>query len=356
MSLHPLGRSSPDRLPPISNFPEQSAPFVGRDEEIAGIHDLLEKHPTVLLHDPPEQRYGFGKSQTAIDYWYRYTRRYQVAWWFKCDEESDEARLEGHLADQLAELERASAAMRPMNAPIEPDKNWLLVYDGVFDPAMVRRHILPGAGRVLVTSRRSDESWAPGRVQIGPLSEWYSRELLSQTVDLEQHQATHLAALMHGHPGQLLAVADMLNRERFDFDFAACLELATAMRIDVRYSPEPDPAPPGDTLPLNRSEKSTLINTLVGSTVCANPVAYDVWIEAIRQEIRPVELDVVFEGDVRVRVMSLVTFALGRDKPDVLLALANCLADLSANQNEPSSHAFKVSRLVNKAATQWVTP
>ena len=104
---------------------------------------------------------------------------------------------------------------------------------------------------------------------------------------------------------------------------------------------------------LTSTDRRVLINTLVESSVCANPAAYNVWIEAIRQEIRPVELDVAFEGDIRVRVASLVTFALGRERPDVLLALANCLADLSANQNEPGSHATRVRKLVDDALGGW---
>ncbi|MBP5940383.1 hypothetical protein F3K43_33725 [Streptomyces sp. LBUM 1476] len=154
----PRSGRSPTEPPPISNIPEQGLPFNGRDEQIARLTKLFRQYGHVLLHDA-ESGHGFGKTQMAIAYCWRFTLRYDVVWWFKCSDETDDDRLLTLIETQEQELLELCAQTLGGPPKPRPDSRWLFVYDNVSDPDRIYEHFVPGAGHRLVISRTKGLTW-----------------------------------------------------------------------------------------------------------------------------------------------------------------------------------------------------
>ncbi|MFF6996198.1 hypothetical protein ACFY93_14805 [Streptomyces sp. NPDC008313] len=334
-------------LPPISNLPDRSLFFEARDEEIAALLKLLNTYGQVLLHDDPAPPQGFGKTQTAIEYAYRFTHRYDVAWLFSCEGETDDAQLCGLMDEQYRQLWKRWD--QEYGAPPEgrPDKRCLFVYDNVQDPDRIHEHFFPGRGHRLITSRSPGRTWGENRLQLGGMTTTQSEALLMQHAsELDPTQAEFLAAQLRGHPGLLLTWAEEVIRT----DFATC-----ARALDGNS--DTDPATPPGGIPVlthgsagtgTWSERRTLIEALVRSPVGRSRETYDVWLETVAL-MTGTQIPVNDSGVLRNRIVSLVNFALHQDTSDVLAALAGALGDLGGEERD----TVAVRQLVDKAVKAW---
>ncbi|MFF1353363.1 TIR domain-containing protein [Streptomyces sp. NPDC058297] len=339
-------RRSATDPPPISNLPVQATPFVGRDEEIAAIHDLFEDHRAVLLHDPADRRHGYGKSEAAITYCHRYRMRYRVAWWFNCSHESDPGRLRQLIERGTDELHtRYREVLRVAQIPERPDDKWLLLYDNVADPDRVQDLFPAGDARILVTSRPRGSAWdEDARLPVGDLDPSEVASLFRQLAEIRQPVAEDLARTFAGHPQQIIAVAEQIRRGTPP---AACVALADAVRL---APPPARPAPPQPSghVRMSAQDRETLIDTLLSSPVCRDLPSYRAWIKAIDRRAT-VSSSLPSETEtIRTRVVGLVSIALSRDAPDVLLALAKAFED-KAGRHE----AQLVRALIGPAAANW---
>ncbi|MBS2961537.1 AAA family ATPase [Actinocrinis puniceicyclus] len=140
------------------NLPVRHPGFVGRDELIERIRDQLTGDPGQGLACAIVGPAGIGKSLVAIEYAYRFASQYDLVWIIPGDSAQSVQR-------GLAELAGPVGAPRGGNAPATVlehlgrrfDERWLLIYDGVDDPASVENALPPpGRGHVLLTTRRSD--------------------------------------------------------------------------------------------------------------------------------------------------------------------------------------------------------
>src|SRR6266568_8748641 len=145
----------------IWSMPFQRNPyFTGRDELLTRLHSVLATGKQAALSQPQaiSGLGGIGKTQTAIEYAYRYRDEYNTIIWLKA--ESRETLLSDLLT--LAPL---------LNLPHKPDQDqeqlvelikdwfqshtgWLLIYDNADDLVMIR-DFLPagGQGHTLLTTR-----------------------------------------------------------------------------------------------------------------------------------------------------------------------------------------------------------
>ncbi|MFF3710983.1 effector-associated domain 2-containing protein [Streptomyces phaeochromogenes] len=350
---------SPFEPPPISNVPGLNLPFEGRDEQIASLLELFGLYGHVLLHDVPLRdpgvpAQGFGKTQVAIAYCHRYTRRYDVAWWFSCRGETDDERLCGMLDEQYRELRKRCAQTYGSDCDPRPDHRWLFIYDDVSNPDRVYEHFVPGTGHRLVTSRSRGDTWGKNRLELGGISTpQASALLLDQTDNLTFREARGLAERINGHPGQLLAIAEMARQ----FGYRACDQALTPVR-----SADPDTPPGGMVVlprardhrssgnPLSPEDRLTLIEALVRSPVGRTRDEYDIWLQSVRLMIKPTELNPASDGgSVRNRIISIVNFALSRNTPKVMRALADALEELGGEEDGTAD----VRRLVDKAVDAW---
>jgi tetratricopeptide (TPR) repeat protein/transcriptional regulator with XRE-family HTH domain len=149
-------------LSPHWQMPYQRNPFfTGRDSVLQQLHDALAHEHTAVI----SQSYalsglgGIGKTQTAIEYAYRYANDYAGVFWISA--ETNESIVSSFVA--IAEL---------LNLPEKQDKeqdrvitavtrwltshsDWLLIFDNVENSELVKS-VLPPArcGSLLFTSRR----------------------------------------------------------------------------------------------------------------------------------------------------------------------------------------------------------
>jgi tetratricopeptide (TPR) repeat protein len=142
-------------------MPFQRNPFfTGREDLLTRLHTTLVTGKQVALSQPQaiSGLGGIGKTQTAIEYAYRYRNDYNTIFWLKA--ESRETLLSDVLT--LAQL---------LNLPQQPDNDqeqvvemikdwfqshtgWLLIFDNANDLTMIR-DFLPAGGRghILLTTR-----------------------------------------------------------------------------------------------------------------------------------------------------------------------------------------------------------
>lgn len=345
-------RSPTGGLPPISNFPDQALPFEGRDDQIAELVELFGRYGHVLLHDQKEWRHGFGKSQMAIAYCRRYTIRYDVAWWFSCEGETDEEGLRRLIDDQYRQLRELCERTSGSPHEVRPDQRWLFVYDGVPNPDRIVEYFVPGSSHRLVTCRSAGETWGKNRLALGGLTERQAKALLlKQAETLTVQEAGQLASLMNGNPGQLLLVAEIAR----DRGFESCLRALTSVPEGSDDTPPggiavPFPTPRRERgMRLGPEDRRTLIETLLNSEVGRTRETYDVWIDSIRIAISPETLPSVNDGGfVRTRIVSVVNSAVRHASPRLLVAIAGATSD----QADEEAGAV-VRRLVDNAVRTW---
>jgi hypothetical protein len=140
---------------------DQNPVFTGRDEVIRAIHKALEDNERAAIAQPQAIKGlgGIGKTQTAIEYAYKYRHEYNYVFFVLADKPEN---------IELSYLEIAKA----LNLPIMDEKDitaniiidivkqwfkehskWLLILDNGDDIQMVSKYIPTGKGHVLLTTR-----------------------------------------------------------------------------------------------------------------------------------------------------------------------------------------------------------
>jgi len=136
--------------------------FVGRDEQLAALHDHLAGQgaatlvPTAALSGMG----GVGKTQLALAYAHRYRGEYELGWWVPAESELGILTALGTLGVALGlppELPPAELAAQVRDA-LRQRSGWLLIFDNASGPTAVAEFLpVTGGGHVLVTSR--DPAW-----------------------------------------------------------------------------------------------------------------------------------------------------------------------------------------------------
>ena len=105
---------------------------------------------------------GIGKTQIAAEYVNRYAYDYELVWWIRADQENSILNSLEALGTRLGLSDvslgdRDRSVNRVIDALQAGDRysRWLLVFDDVTKPEMLRRYI-PQGGDVIVTSRISE--------------------------------------------------------------------------------------------------------------------------------------------------------------------------------------------------------
>jgi tetratricopeptide (TPR) repeat protein len=181
-----------------SEIPFRNPDFVGREEQLIALRDQLEMGgPAVITQPsdpvtkhPPGTLFGLGgvgKTEIATEYAHRYQHEYDVVWWVRADQEdSIRASLVAlgrrlRLADAGEDQrDRQHRAVIDALAAGEPHARWLLIFDDVTQPGIIRQYLPPGLGHVIITSR---------------LTEWH-KELRTEGIEIREFPLADTVAFL----------------------------------------------------------------------------------------------------------------------------------------------------------------
>ncbi|MET9384557.1 FxSxx-COOH system tetratricopeptide repeat protein [Streptomyces sp. NPDC002928] len=273
------------RLPETTNVTARGGGFVDRGGLLARLDDELRTAgrdgTCLVLHGPS----GWGKSEAAHELCHRYGAGYDIVWWVRSWEpqrvERGLARLAGRLGSPEERLGTGgddagvSRLLTRLSRPDDDLGSWLLVYDGVTDPASLHG-LLPvphERGHVLITSRLPPQAEPPTEtpgvpetrpphltpLAIPPMTPEESRALLADRVpEITAQQAGQLGNVVDFVPHALHLAAHCLA------------ERAAVHRRDDHMNPDAalrDAV--GDVLAEYRAGKTELLRHTEG----ASPVA-----------------------------------------------------------------------------------
>src|SRR5438876_534842 len=195
----------------IWHIPYERNPFfTGREEVLAQLHAALQADTRVALSHPLgiSGLGGIGKTQTALEYAYRYQSDYEAVFWVRADSVlslisslTGVARvLELPECDEQDQEIIVQAVLRWFRDNIR----WLLIYDNVDDLSIVEP-FLPGAGpgHLLLTTRA------------------HALDGLAQRLDIEKMEP-EIGALFLLRRASLLALQDTLPMANSNDRTIAC--------------------------------------------------------------------------------------------------------------------------------------
>jgi tetratricopeptide (TPR) repeat protein/transcriptional regulator with XRE-family HTH domain len=160
------------------NIPHQRNPFfTGREPLLWHLYDLLKTgHAIALAHvqAPPHAISGLGgigKTQTALEYAYRYHHEYKAVLWVKADTRENLLADFTAIAVLLNLVEKderePDLAVDAVRRWLKDHTDWLLILDNADDLALLR-DFLPtlGRGHTLITTRASAVGRMAKRIEI----------------------------------------------------------------------------------------------------------------------------------------------------------------------------------------------
>lgn len=134
--------------------------FTGRDEELAHLHMTLHGSKTVAITQSHALcgLGGIGKTQTVLEYAYRYRHEYQAVLWVKADTEKSVQADMLALATLLDLQERDAQDQEVKRAAVarwlREQSDWLLIFDNADELEIVEKVLPTGyRGHILLTTR-----------------------------------------------------------------------------------------------------------------------------------------------------------------------------------------------------------
>jgi tetratricopeptide (TPR) repeat protein len=158
-----MGLNKVPALPSIWNVPYRRNPFfTGREDVLKHLHDTLASGKTAALTQPQaiSGLGGIGKTQTAVEYAYRYGGEYQAVLWAKADSRealtSDFVSIAGLLDLPQKNEQDQNLVVNAVKHWLQSNNDWLLIFDNVEDWKIVNEYI-PSTekGHILLTTRDS---------------------------------------------------------------------------------------------------------------------------------------------------------------------------------------------------------
>lgn len=190
-----------------SEIPFRNPNFTGRVQELGALRAQLADGSYAVIRQPPSALYGLGgvgKTELAAEYAHRYGADYDVVWWVRADQEDSIRASLVALGRQLG-LADVSPDSRDysFNVVLEalqagrPYERWLLIFDDVTRPGIIRKYIPLGTGHVIITSR---------------ISEW-RKELRTDGIEVQEFRPAEAVEFLRSRVPQL-AQADEQEAER----------------------------------------------------------------------------------------------------------------------------------------------
>jgi tetratricopeptide (TPR) repeat protein len=161
-------------LPSIWNIPYTRNPFfVGRETELAQLHQHLQAGQTTALSRPQviSGLGGIGKTQIAVEYAYRHLQDYQAVLWTLAD--TLESLISGYVTIagllNLPEKNEQDQVLvvKAVQRWLMTHTRWLLIFDNADDLTMVLEFFPPvGRGHILLTARAQATGALASRIAV----------------------------------------------------------------------------------------------------------------------------------------------------------------------------------------------
>src|SRR5438876_4624070 len=159
---------------PIWNVPYQRNPqFTGRKDVLKRLYEAQRASKMATLTQPQaiSGLGGIGKTQTAIEYAYRYCDEYQLVLWARAETRED---LVADVVTMAALLnlpeknaQEQSTTITAVKRWLETHPGWLLILDNADDLTIVRDFLPVGnTGHILLTTRAQVMSGIARKVEI----------------------------------------------------------------------------------------------------------------------------------------------------------------------------------------------
>lgn len=161
-------------LSPHWNVPFRRNPFfTGREDVLSHLHEALIGSQVAVVTQPQaiSGLGGIGKTQTAVEYAYRYQSSYQAVLWVKADSYelmiADVVNLAGLLNLPSPDERDQNRAVIGVKRWLNTHTGWLLILDNVEDLAMVNS-FLPSTrnGHILLTTRGQATGSVAQRIEL----------------------------------------------------------------------------------------------------------------------------------------------------------------------------------------------
>ena len=163
--------------PPMWDVPYRRNPFfTGREEVLEHIHDALQADSTACVAQAQglSGLGGIGKTQTALEYAYRYRTDYQAVLWARADSPGT---LTTEFVRIVALLDLPERSEQDQRRVVEAvlrwlriHSHWLLVLDNVEDLADVEPFLpTSGSGHILLTTRARALGGVAQRIEMGKM-------------------------------------------------------------------------------------------------------------------------------------------------------------------------------------------
>ncbi len=146
-------------LPTICNIPHsRNHLFTGRDEILTGLHDAFQSNSSTTLIQAITGLGGVGKTQIAIEYFYRYQKDYAQIFWINCSNFSTISNDIAKCIEALNMFEHReqdqTLLINAFKDWLQTHQNWLLILDNVDDVALIQNLPPPNVkGHTLITTR-----------------------------------------------------------------------------------------------------------------------------------------------------------------------------------------------------------
>jgi len=132
---------NPEKVRPPGSLPPNNLPFgrnhhfTGRDKVFESISKAFESGNEISLTQAVTGMGGLGKTQTALEYAYRYADRYNLIWWVKAETDADVLTSYKDFAEKMKLVdEHQQNSKRIIDAVLtwmNDNNGWLFIYDNV---------------------------------------------------------------------------------------------------------------------------------------------------------------------------------------------------------------------------------
>jgi hypothetical protein len=165
--------------------------FSGREEVLKSVHGTLQAgQPTALAQAQAISGLGgIGKTQTAVEYAYRYRNEYRFVLWAKADTpetlNADLLAIATRLNLQEKDAQDQDLVVAAVKRWLSEHSDWLLILDNADDLTLVRDLLPPvHAGHILLTTRAHAMGRMTERIELETMDRAEGAQLLLRRANL----------------------------------------------------------------------------------------------------------------------------------------------------------------------------